>query len=100
MSKKPTPMCTVPVNHVVISAYDYRILIEDLQRFCVENAKLRQDLKARIEEIDDLKKELEKDKEDLETLKHSRDFWYEEHQKTKTALNAIKEAANASPENS
>lgn len=99
MSKKPTPMCAVPVNHVVISAYEYRILIEDLQRFCGENAKLRQDLSARIGDIGRLEKELEKAEHDLEEFKRSTDFWYKKSRAAEDALKAIKEAANATPEN-
>lgn len=100
MSKKPTPMCTVPVNHVVISAYDYRILIEDLHRFCGENTKLRQDLKARISEIDNLQKALDEAKEELESAKGLERFWYEKCCETKRKLDELKEKSDAGPENS
>ena len=99
MSKRP-PMCQVPAGYAVIDLYEYRLLTDDVQRYCDENAKLREDLRSRISEIDNLQKALDEAKEELESAKGLERFWYEKCCETKRKLDELKEKSDASPENS
>lgn len=99
MSKRK-PMCQIPVNHLCISSAEYRDMIADLTRLSSENTDLRQDLRSRISEIDNLQKALDEAKEELESAKGIEKFWYEKCCETKRKLDELKEKSDASPENS
>lgn len=99
MSKRK-PMCQVPAGYAVIDLYEYRLLTDDVQRYCDENAKLRDDLRSRISEIDMLEKELDGVKEELERVKNAEDIWYKRSREFEDKLKALERASDASPENS
>ena len=99
MSKR-RPMCQIPVGYLCVSVDEYRILVEDLQRFCTENRDLRGDLHSRINEIDKLEKELDEVKEELERVKNAKDIWYKRSREFEQKLKELEEKPDASPENS
>lgn len=100
MSRRPKPMCQIPVGYLCVSVDEYRMLVEDLQRFCTENRDLREDLRSRISEIDMLEKELEEVKEELSRVKNAEDIWYKRSREFEDKLKALERASDASPENS
>ena len=72
-----------------ISAEEYRTLVQEHTSLDIENRRLReqlaeeswkdyQALKAVKEEQEKTQQELEAARKDLESVKHSRDFWYEQ----------------------
>ena len=99
MSKR-RPMCQIPAGYAVIELCEYRLLTDSSQRTHDENAKLREDLRSRISEIDKLEKELGEVKEELERVKNAEDIWYKRSREFEDKLKALERKSDASPENS